>query len=70
MNFLEQLREKIASVGLHRMVGEMMRKEGHNVTEVSDFPTAIRLLGTRIYEKNAEYRRIIDGIAALREVSK
>lgn len=70
MNFLERLREKIATQGLHRVVAERMRKEGHDVAEIADFPTAIRLLGTLIYEKNAEYRRIIEGIAALKEVTK
>lgn len=68
MNFLEKLREKIAAEGLHQMVAEHMRKEGHDVTEISDFPTAVRLLGTRFYKKSAEYQRIVAGIAALREV--
>jgi hypothetical protein len=70
LNVIDKLREKIASQGLHKVLAERLRKEGHDVSEVGDLATAVRLLGERIYEKNAEYRRIFEGIAALEEVQK
>ncbi len=70
MNPIEKLREKIASQGLHKVLAERLRKEGHAVSEVGNLTIAVRLLGERIYEKNAEYRRIFEGIKALEEVQK
>jgi hypothetical protein len=70
LNFLEQLREKIAAEGLHRVVAEQLRKEGYAISELSDLGTAVRIFGEKLYEKNAHYRRIIEGLTALREVTR
>jgi hypothetical protein len=70
LNFIEQLREKIAAQGLHDMVKERLRAEGYKVAEAFDLSEAVRILATRFYEKSASYRRIIEGLNALKEVTK
>lgn len=70
MQSLNKLKEKVAQEGLHVAVGKRLQQEGYKVASVGDLPTAIRVLGTKIYEKNAEYRRIIEGLQSLRQLER
>ncbi len=67
---LKKLQEKIAREGLHRVVGARLAQEGFKLSEMVDLKTAVQVLGTKLYEKNAEYRRIVEGIASLRALEK
>lgn len=67
---IAELRNKIASQGLHQVVGARLRSEGYKIAELSDLPTAVSILGAKLYEKNAEYRRILAGLCALRDVER
>jgi hypothetical protein len=69
MQFIQELREKIASGGLNRLVTARLNAEGYKLAEL-DLPTAMAILGMKIYEKNAQYRRIIGGLKALQEVDR
>jgi hypothetical protein len=46
-----------------------LNAEGYKLAEL-DLPTAVAILGMKIYEKNAQYRRIISGLKALQEVER
>lgn len=49
----DELAKKLASAGLHRITG------------ITDIRSAIETLGKNIYTKNAEYKNIAQGLAAL-----
>jgi hypothetical protein len=65
-----ELQDKIAVHGLHHVVAARLRGEGFKVAELSDLFTAVGILGAKLYEKNAEYRRIIEGLRALQDVER
>lgn len=67
---LENLRQKIAAYGLHQLVAARLRNEGYKIAELSDLPQAVAIFGQKLYEKNAQYRRIIEGLCALRELER
>lgn len=61
---LKRLREKIAKHGLHGVVGAKWRADGFKVASINS-RDAFAAFGTKLYIKNAEYRRIMDGLAVL-----
>jgi len=67
---IESLRQKIAEHGLGPVVAARLRHEGFKIAEEFDIRTAMAILGQKIYEKNAEYRRVIDGLQALRQLQQ
>lgn len=67
---LESLRQKIATHGLHQIVAARLRNEGFKVAELTELPQAIAIFGQKLYEKNAQYRRIIEGLCALRDLER
>lgn len=70
MSALQRLQEKIAREGLHRLVATRLQQEGFKVAEFADFPTAVRVFGERLFQKNAQYRRILEGLESLRKLEK
>ena len=64
---IARLREKIAQLGLENVVAARLRVEGYKFAELN-LRTLAEILGQKIYEKNADYRRIVDGIHALHEL--
>jgi len=67
---LEDLRQKIATHGLHKVVAARLRSEGFKVAELAELPQAVAIFGQKLYEKNAQYRRIIEGLCALRDLER
>lgn len=65
---IENLRQKIAAHGLHQIVAARLRAEGFKIAELSELPQAVAIFGQKLYEKNAQYRRIIEGLCALRDL--
>lgn len=61
---------KLRTVGLHKLAAARLRAEGIDVPDELDLPSAVRALGTRIYEKNASYQRIVEGLIALNALQK
>ena len=61
---------KLASAGLHRVVAARLIKEGHDVSGDFDIKSAVQALGTNVFLKNAEYKRITVGLAALANLSQ
>jgi hypothetical protein len=67
---IESLRQKIAEQGLSPVVANRLRRDGFKIAGELDIKTMLTILGHKIYEKNAEYRRIIDGLQALRQLQE
>ncbi len=67
-SMLERLQSKIASQGLHGVVAAKWRADGFKVASMLDHE-AFAVFGTKLYIKNAEYRRIVDGLSALNKLS-
>ena len=61
---LKRLQEKVAQHGLHGVVAAKWRADGFKVASMVD-REAFAAFGAKLYIKSAEYRRIMDGIAAL-----
>lgn len=61
---LKRLQEKVAQHGLHGVVAAKWRADGFKVASMMD-RDAFAAFGAKLYLKSAEYRRIMDGIAAL-----
>ena len=64
---LKRLQEKIAKHGLHGVVAAKWRNDGFKVASMLD-RNAFAAFGAKLYIKSAEYRRIMDGIAALNKL--
>jgi len=56
--------ERLHNLGLHRVAAARLRAEGHDVPEELDLRSAIQALGTNVYQKNAEYKEILEGLVA------
>lgn len=61
--------KKLAAARLHRVVAARLRKEGHDVSGDLDIHSAVRALGTNIFLKNAEYKRIAEGLASMAKLT-
>lgn len=59
---------KLRNLGLHKVAAARLRAEGHDVPNELDLRSAVRALGTNIFLKNAEYKRIHDGLCALEQL--
>jgi len=66
---LERLQTKIAQQGLHGVVGAKWRADGFKVASMLD-RSAFAAFGAKLYTKSAEYRRIMDGLAALEKLQE
>lgn len=66
---LKRLQEKIAKHGLHGVVGAKWRADGFKVASM-DSRDAFAAFGAKLYIKSAEYRRIMDGLAALDQLQE
>jgi len=56
--------ERLHNLGLHKVAAARLRAEGHDVPEELDLRSAIQALGTNVYQKNAEYKEILEGLVA------
>jgi len=61
---------RLTHLGLDKVAAARLRSEGYKVGESLDLRSAIQVLGTKLYEKNAEYKIILDGIAAYRNLRR
>lgn len=59
---------KLRNLGLHKVAAARLRADGHDVPDELDLESAVRALGTNIFRKNAEYKRIHDGLQALEQL--
>jgi hypothetical protein len=66
---IKNLQEKIAKHGLNEVVAAKWRADGFKVASMID-PAAFAAFGAKLYIKSAEYRRIMDGIAALKKLQE
>lgn len=62
--------QRLRGLGLHKIAAARLRSEGHDVPEELDLRSAIQAIGTRTFQKNAEYQNIIQGLVALDELVK
>lgn len=60
-----EMARKMATVGLDKLASARLSAEGYEVPESLDLPSAIRVLGERLYTKNAEFKEIIEGLVSL-----
>lgn len=56
---------RLTHLGLHKIAAARLRAEGYSVPDELDLRSAIQALGTRLYEKNAEWQLILEGLSAL-----
>lgn len=56
---------RLRNLGLHKIAAAQLRTEGFDISSELDLPTAIYVLGTKTFLKNAEYRNIVNGLTAL-----
>ena len=61
---------RLRNLGLHKIAAAKLRKEGYAVPDELDLKSAIQVLGTKTFLKNAEYRDIINGLVALHELEQ
>lgn len=66
-SIVESVRAKVAAHGLAHVVAARLAAEGYKFAELR-LPEMLQVLGTKIYQKSAEYRRIADGLAALQQL--
>ena len=62
--------QRLSGLGLHKVAAARLRAEGYDVPEELDIYSAVRVLGTRAFQKNAEYQSILQGLIALEELEK
>lgn len=61
---------KIKHAGLHKLAAEMARNEGFSTSDDFDLEDAVKILGTKLRIKNAEYATIAEGLEALKNLDK
>ena len=66
---IESLQKKIAQPGLHGGVAAKWRADGFKVASMMD-RDAFCAFGAKLYIKSAEYRRIMDGLGALKHLQE
>jgi hypothetical protein len=62
--------ERLHNLGLHKVAASRLRAEGHDVPEELDLRSAIQALGTNVYQKNAEYKQILEGLVAFDDLTQ
>jgi len=70
MDAMRKLQEKVAREGLHRVVAARLADEGFQIDEMSSLKTAAHVLGVKLFMKNAEYRRMAEGVESLRALER
>lgn len=61
---------RLRSAGLHKVAAAMARQEGFDVGPELTMRDAVTILGTKLRQKNAEWARVREGIAALNKLTK
>jgi hypothetical protein len=56
---------KLRTRGLHKIAADRLRSDGHAITGDLDLKAAIQALGTNVFLKNAQYKRIFEGLVTL-----
>ena len=59
---------KLRNLGLHKVAAARLRAEGHDVPDELDLRSAVQALGTNVFLKNSEYKRVHDGLKALEQL--
>ena len=67
---LKSLQTKIAQHGLNGVVAAKWRADGFEKVSSMLDREAFAAFGAKLYIKSAEYRRIMDGIAALKQLQE
>ena len=62
--------KKLAHMGLDKIAAARLRAEGHQIPDTLDMRSAIQALGTNLFLKSAEYKVILDGLVAARELTR
>lgn len=62
--------QKLRATGLHKLAAARLRSEGHPVEGDLGLRSAIQALGTNVYIKNAEAKRIFDGLISLDNLTR
>lgn len=57
--------ERFRKTGLHKIAAARLQQEGHDVGDELDLRSAIQVMATNVYVKNAEYKSIAEGLIAL-----
>jgi len=61
---------RMRSAGLNKLAAGRLRAEGVSVSDEFGLKEAVYALGHKLYEKNAEYKSVIESIAALAALKK
>lgn len=61
---------RLRNLGLHKIAAAKLRAEGFDIPDELDIRSAIQVLGTKTFQKNAEYENIIRGLSALQELKR
>lgn len=61
----EESAARMRSAGLHKLAAARLQSEGIPVSDRFGLRDAVTALGTKLYEKNAAYKIILDGIDSL-----
>jgi hypothetical protein len=61
---------RLRNLGLHKVAAARLRAEGYDIPGDLDLRSAIQVLGTKTFLKNAEYSDVIQGLAALHELEQ
>ncbi len=56
---------RLRTTGLHKLAAARLRNEGIDVGAEMTLPAAAFALGVKLREKNAQYKRIAEGLEAL-----
>lgn len=64
----EESARRMRSAGLHKLAAARLQKEGHAIPDELNLRSAVQVLGTKLYTKNAEYKNILDGVICLKEL--
>lgn len=68
--FGKEASHRLRTIGLHKVAAARLRADGHRVPDELDIRSAVQALGTSIFQKNAEYQAIVEGIVALDGLTK
>ena len=61
--------EKMRNAGLHKLATVRLRKEGFSIEDLN-LRSAAQVIGTKMFEKNASYSVIFDGLISLRALTQ
>jgi hypothetical protein len=68
--FGKEAAHRLRNLGLHKVAAAKLRTDGHAIPDELDIRSAIQALGTNVYQKNAEYQSIVEGIVAFDDLTK